>query len=210
MANSQTTGYQSQRLFQRTLEDVELFNYQDGPDVDRRNEVGAFTMGNEISGSALNTARGAQESTERATDFALQSAGYFSVQMPNGEEGYTRNGHFAVNEQNNLVTQEGYIVLGTNNQAIAADNPRPAFKVMAFNEPERLQIAGNGYFTSEAPGAVIPNAQAVQGYLETSNVSVADEMVDLMQTAREYEANQKVLSTINQTLQKATNEIGRA
>nr|WP_275950542.1 flagellar basal body rod C-terminal domain-containing protein [Enterococcus alcedinis] len=72
-----------------------------------------------------------------------------------------------------------------------------------------MQIAGNGYFTSQVAGTVVANAQVNQGYLETSNVTVADEMVELMQTAREYEANQKVLSTVNQTLQKATNEIGR-
>ncbi|GGI66166.1 flagellar hook-basal body protein [Enterococcus alcedinis] len=209
MANSQTTGFQSQRLFQQTLEEVDMMNHQGGPEVNRRNPIGGFTFGNEIAGSALDTSRGALEQTTRTTDFAVKSEGYFSVRMPNGQEGYTRNGHFGVNAQNELVTQEGYLVLGANNQGVAANDTRPNFKITAFNEPQRLQIAGNGYFTSQVAGTVVANAQVNQGYLETSNVTVADEMVELMQTAREYEANQKVLSTVNQTLQKATNEIGR-
>lgn len=209
MANSQTTGYQSQRLFQQTLEEVEMMNYQGGPEVNRRNPIGGFVFGNEIAGSALNTARGAMEQTSSVTDFAVQADGYFSIRMPNGEESYTRNGQFVVNAQNQLTTQEGYLVLGENNQAILANDPRPTFKIMSFAEPQRLEIIGNGYLTSPIAGTIVPNASVKQGYLETSNVTVADEMVELMQTAREYEANQKVLSTVNQTLQKATNEIGR-
>lgn len=209
MANSQTTGYQSQRLFQQTLEEVEMMNYQGGPEVNRRNPIGGFVFGNEIVGSALNTARGAMEQTSSATDFAVQADGYFSIRMPNGEESYTRNGQFVVNAQNQLTTQEGYLVLGENNQAILANDPRPTFKIMSFAESQRLEIIGNGYLTSPIAGTIVPNVSVKQGYLETSNITVADEMVELMQTAREYEANQKVLSTVNQTLQKATNEIGR-
>ena len=48
MANSQTTGYQSQRLFQQTLEEVEMTNYQGGPEVNRRNPIGGFVFGNEL------------------------------------------------------------------------------------------------------------------------------------------------------------------
>lgn len=209
MANSQTTGYQSQRLFQRTLEEVGMMNHQEGPEVNRRNPIGTFTFGNELAGSAINTTRGAAEQTERDSDFFLQSDGYFSVRMPDGEERYTRNGNFTLNAQNEYVTQEGYLVLDNNNQSISANNPRPTFKIMSFNDPQRLELAGNGYFSSQVAGTMIPNARVSQGWLETSNVNVADEMVEMMQTAREYEANQKVLSTVNQTLQKATNEIGR-
>lgn len=210
ISNSQTSGYKSQRLFQQTLEEVEMHNYQGGPEVNRRNEIGGFTFGNELAGTSLNTERGAFEQTMRPTDYALTSDGYFSVRLPNGQENYTRNGHFTTNGQNQLVTQEGYLVLGTNNQVIAANQPLPSFRVTSFTNAQNLENQGNGYFTSGVAGQTIQNPILRQGYLETSNVQVADEMVEMIQTAREFEANQKALSTINQTLQKATNEIGRA
>ena len=210
IANSQTSGYKSQRLFQQTLEEVEMHNYQGGPEVNQRNGIGGFTFGNELAGTSLNTQRGALEQTMRPSDYAVTSDGYFTVQLPNGQESYTRNGHFTTNAQNQFVTQEGYLVLGTNNQGILADDVFPAFRISRFAEPQNLTSEGNGYYTSEQPVQVIENPQLRQGYLETSNVQVADEMVELIQTAREFEANQKALSTINQTLQKATNEIGRA
>ena len=210
IANSQTSGYKSQRLFQQTLEEVEMHNYQGGPEVNQRNGIGAFTFGNELAGTSLNTQRGALEQTMRPTDYAVTSDGYFTVQLPNGQESYTRNGHFTTNDQNQFVTQEGYLVLGTNNQGIPSGSAFPAFRVTSFTEAQNLTSQGNGYYISDVPGQVIDNPQTRQGYLETSNVQVADEMVELIQTAREFEANQKALSTINQTLQKATNEIGRA
>ena len=210
IANSQTSGYKSQRLFQQTLEEVEMHNYQGGPEVNQRNGIGAFTFGNELAGTSLNTQRGALEQTMRPTDYAVTSDGYFTVQLPNGQESYTRNGHFTTNDQNQFVTQEGYLVLGTNNQGVLADDVFPAFRISRFAEPQNVTSERNGYYTSEQPAQVIENPQLRQGYLETSNVQVADEMVELIQTAREFEANQKALSTINQTLQKATNEIGRA
>lgn len=210
ISNSQTSGYKSQRLFQKTLEEVEMHNYQGGPEVNRRNAIGGFTFGNELAGTHLNTERGALEQTMRPTDYAVTSDGYFSVRLPNGQESYTRNGHFTTNAQNQLVTQEGYLVLGSNNQAITANQAMPPFRIMSFNEAQNLENQGNGYYTSGVPGQTIQNPLIRQGYLETSNVQVADEMVEMIQTAREFEANQKALSTINQTLQKATNEIGRA
>lgn len=210
IANSQTSGYKSQRLFQQTLEEVEMHNYQGGPEVNQRNGIGAFTFGNELAGTSLNTQRGALEQTMRPTDYAVTSDGYFTVQLPSGQESYTRNGHFTTNDQNQFVTQEGYLVLGTNNQGVLADDVFPAFRISRFAEPQNVTSEGNGYYTSEQPAQFIENPQLRQGYLETSNVQVADEMVELIQTAREFEANQKALSTINQTLQKATNEIGRA
>lgn len=210
ISNSQTKGYQSQKLFQKTLDEVNLHNYQGGPEVNRRNDIGGFTFWNELAGTSLNTERGALEQTGRETDYSVVADGYFSIQLPNGQEGYTRNGHFTTNDQNQLVTQEGYLVLGNNNQGVPADQPYPAFRIMSFENAENLTSEGNGYYTSPAAGQVVPNGLVRQGYLETSNVKVADEMVDLIQTAREFDANQKTLSTINQTLQKATNEIGRA
>lgn len=207
VANNNTTGYQAKKLFQNTLEEVELHNYQRGPENSLRHDIGGFTYGNQISGSYLNEERGAFTPTNRLTDFAVQAEGYFTVQMPDGQMAYTRNGNFTVNNNNQYVTQEGYAVLGANNQPAMAGTQN--FLITAFADGQALESQGNAYYTSQVAGQVQANAGVRQGYLEASNVQIADEMVDLIQAAREFEMNQKALSTMNQTLQKTVNEIGR-
>ena len=209
IANTNTTGYKAKSLFQRTLEEVPLHNYEDGIQMDRRHEIGGFTFGNELAGAYLNAERGALKNTERLTDFALNGEGYFTIRMNNGQLAYTRNGNFIKNDQNQLLTQEGYQVLGANNQPIVMqDNVKPNFLITNFQDESALISNGDTYYTSNQPGQVIQGS-VVQGYLEGSNVSVADEMVKMIQTSREFEANQKALQTVNETLDKAVNELGR-
>lgn len=209
IANTNTTGYKAKSLFQRTLEEVPLHNYEDGIYMDQRHEIGGFTFGNELAGAYLNPERGALKNTERLTDFALNGDGYFTIRMNNGQIAYTRNGNFVKNDQNQLLTQEGYQVLGANNQPIIMqDNSKPNFLITNFQDDSALISNGDTYYTSNQPGQVIQGS-VVQGYLEGSNVSVADEMVKMIQTSREFEANQKALQTVNETLNKAVNELGK-
>lgn len=209
IANTNTTGYKAKSLFQRTLEEVPLHNYEDGIKMDQRHEIGGFTFGNELAGAYLNAERGALKNTERLTDFALNGEGYFTIRMNNGQLAYTRNGNFIKNDQNQLLTQEGYQVLGANNQPIVMqDNVKPNFLITNFQEDSALISNGDTYYTSNQPGQIIQGS-VVQGYFEGSNVSVADEMVKMIQTSREFEANQKALQTVNETLDKAVNELGR-
>ncbi|OJG25804.1 flagellar basal-body rod protein [Enterococcus columbae DSM 7374 = ATCC 51263] len=186
-----------------------MHNYEDGIKMDQRHEIGGFTFGNELAGAYLNAERGALKNTERLTDFALNGEGYFTIRMNNGQLAYTRNGNFIKNDQNQLLTQEGYQVLGANNQPIVMqDNVKPNFLITNFQDESALISNGDTYYTSNQPGQVIQGS-VVQGYLEGSNVSVADEMVKMIQTSREFEANQKALQTVNETLDKAVNELGR-
>ncbi|GAJ26330.1 flagellar basal-body rod protein FlgF [Liquorilactobacillus sucicola DSM 21376 = JCM 15457] len=207
IANVNTTGYRAKHLFQSTLREAQLHNYQGGPNANQRTEIGGFTFGNQLDGSYLDQTKGALHQTGRATDFAITNDGYFTVRMPNGQEAYTRNGNFNLNEQNQYVTQEGYTVLNAAGQpAVAGDNN---FRITAFDDEQALQNMGNTYFTSNAQGRQLAGADVRQGYLEQSNVSTADEMVALIQTGREFEANQKALSSNNETLGKAVNELGK-
>ncbi|KRL99147.1 flagellar hook-basal body protein [Liquorilactobacillus satsumensis] len=208
IANVNTTGYQAKKLFQSTLKQVRFQNYQGGPNVNQRTEIGDFTFGNQLDGAALNPEKGAFKQTGRSTDFAIQNDGYFTVKMPNGTTAYTRNGNFKVNAQNEYVTQEGYQVLSAAGTAVAAGQ-NPAFGIVAFDNPQQLESQGNTYYTTTQTPHNVQTAQVLNGYLEQSNVATADEMVSLIQTGREFEANQKALSTNNETLNKAVNELGK-
>lgn len=207
IANVNTTGYQAKTLFQSALDEVALHNYQSGPNADTRRDIGELSLGTQLAGSTISQDQGAVKQTGQASDFALLSEGYFVVQNNAGQRLYTRNGDFSVNQQNQYVTQEGYLVLGANGQAVSALGPAN-FQIQTF-PPEALTTAGQNYVTSNAAGTTVNAPVIQQGALEQANVAVADEMVAMIQTSREFEANQKVLSSTNQTLQKAVNELGK-
>lgn len=207
IANVNTTGYQAKTLFQSALDEVALHNYQSGPNADTRCDIGGLSLGTQLAGSTISQDQGAVKQTGQASDFALLSEGYFVVQNNAGQRLYTRNGDFTVNQQNQYVTQEGYLVLGANGQAVSALGPAN-FQIQTFPQ-EALTTAGQSYVTSNAAGTTVNAPVIQQGALEQANVAVADEMVAMIQTSREFEANQKVLSSTNQTLQKAVNELGK-
>ena len=92
--------------------------------------------------------------------------------------------------------------------AQTARRSNPNFMIVSFNNAFALQNQGNTIYTSNIAGTQI-RSEVVQGMLEGSNTDTAQNMVDLIQTSREFEANQKVLSTANQTLSKAVNELGK-
>jgi flagellar basal-body rod protein FlgF len=206
IANANTPGYMEQNLFQSTLREVRLHNYQGGNHVNAFNDAGSFTFGNQLSGSSLNPDKGALKTTGLQTDFAIPSAGFFNVQLPNGQVGYTRNGNFRLNSQDQLVTQDGYAILSQAGQPIiGTDNPN--FKITTFASAKQLTNLGNTYYTSTTPGETI-NTPVQAGMLEQSNVKIADQMTAMIQISREYEANQRVLSMNNATLDKAVNRLG--
>lgn len=207
IANVNTTGYQAKTLFQSALDEVALHNYQSGPNADTRRDIGGLSLRTQLAGSTISQDQGAVKQTGQASDFALLSEGYFVVQNNAGQRLYTRNGDFTVNQQNQYVTQEGYLVLGANGQAVSALGPAN-FQIQTF-PPEALTTAGQNYVTSNAAGTTVNAPVIQQGALEQANVAVADEMVAMIQTSREFEANQKALSSTNQTLQKAVNELGK-
>lgn len=207
IANVNTTGYQAKTLFQSALDEVALHNYQSGPNADTRRDIGGLSLVTQLAGSTISQDQGAVKQTGQVSDFALLSEGYFVVQNNAGQRLYTRNGDFTVNQQNQYVTQEGYLVLGANGQAVSALGPAN-FLIQTF-PPEALTTAGQNYVTSNAAGTTVNAPVIQQGALEQANVAVADEMVAMIQTSREFEANQKALSSTNQTLQKAVNELGK-
>lgn len=207
IANIKTPGYLQKNLFESTMDEAQLHNYQAGPKNETRQEIGGFTWGNQIAASALNMQKGSLESTGLPTDFAVQGNGFFAVRMGNGQIGYTRDGHFAVNNNGQLVTQEGFQVMGRNGGPVAADQAEQNLMVVAFPENAQLQNVGGTFYTGQ--GAQQANVLVQAGMLENSNVSAADEMVSLMETGRQFQAQQKVLSSTNSTLDKAVNQLGR-
>lgn len=165
--------------------------------------------------------------TERPTDLALNSQGYFVIDTLGGER-YTRNGHFQLDPSGMLRTAGGNLVLGTNgplgplpdNFKVTEEgtvlNPETGEvygRLRVVNIPaENLQKDGitNLFIATEEPQEIpVGNIRIHQGFIEESNVDLNSQMVKMMTVVRSYSANQKVVQTNDNLMQKAANDIGK-
>ncbi|MPW24815.1 flagellar hook-basal body complex protein [Alkalibaculum sp. M08DMB] len=225
IANVNTPGYKFQDIVQSTLEPSVMVNYAGGREMNQRRQLGDFVFGNQIDEVYRNFEQGNLSQSDRDTDLAIVGNGFFTVEMNNGQVAFTRNGNFRINDQNELVTMEGYRVMGVNdngqtsyitvnNDNLNVDNTgriagqNLSILISDFADYTNLNNIGSTLFISEQ-GQNIIQGELRQGYLEMSNVKVADEMVKMIQISREFESNQKLLHTADSTLSKAVNEIGR-
>ncbi|MCP0886235.1 flagellar hook-basal body complex protein [Ligilactobacillus sp. WILCCON 0076] len=211
IANVNTSGYQQKELFQSAMDDVSVHNYENGPLNNQYNQLtGGITWQNEISGSRVDTSQGSLEKTGLSTDYAINGNAYFAVQNNSGQTIYTKNGNFTTNADNQLTTQDGYLVLNQNGEAIDADTTNPQFLVVSFNDDNSAVNLGDTYYSTTGGVTQVTNPDVMQGYLTSSNVSMTDAITQMMETTREFQSSQQVLSATNTTLDKAVNTLGKA
>jgi flagellar basal-body rod protein FlgG len=166
--------------------------------------------------------------TGNPKDVALDGRGFFAVQLPTGAAGYTRNGEFQTNAQGQLVTSEGYPVMGVqgpitvnlqdpspisisaNGQVSQGASIKGQLKVVDFSDNNLLTQVSGGYFVAQNPNLTsTPSASVVrQAYLETSNTSSVSEMANLLSSMRGFEANQHVIQLQDDRLGKTISELG--
>lgn len=222
-ANSTTPGYKFQQVIQQAVNKQDLVTHMGGEKLNQRMGIGSMEFGNEVAGMYRHFQDGGLIQTEQPTDLALQGEGFFTIQTPQGLA-LTRNGQFTTNEAGILTTQTGDPVMGqTAHGNVAPIRVTSPFNVsenghiygtpfqFLISTPEDLQALesqGDTLFTGPVGGTMV-NARLSQGYLENSNVSMADMMVELMQVSREFEANQKILHASDDTLRKTVNEVGK-
>ncbi len=163
---------------------------------------------------ATSFAQGEMRSTNVDTDVAIEGPGFFQVQMPNGDMAYTRDGEFHMNAQGQLVTKQGYAVMGDSGPlqlnprgkgtlSISADGSvsqgsesHGKLKAVDFKDPQLLSHLGGSYFQAPDPQARMSNLTGSvfkQRVLESANTTPATEMVNMMSALRSYEANQKLI-----------------
>lgn len=209
VANINTYGYKSQQVIQKTEPEFQLHNYTNGSELNKRQNIGGFIFGNKVDEIVKDMSSGSFKVTNKQSDFAILGEGYFSVQLPNGEMGYTKNGHFQVNANNQLVTQDNNLVLSQAGGPIDVRDTNPQFRLVRFENQEDLIARGESTFTANIAGIIDNESTIRSNMLEGSNVNMVEEMTTLMDTARQFEINQKALHTSDEILRKLTNEIGR-
>jgi flagellar basal-body rod protein FlgG len=168
--------------------------------------------------------------TSNSKDIAVKGEGFFQVQLPDGTTAYTRDGSFQVDQNGQLVTSSGYQVIPaitipanalsmtvgrdgivsvtTQGQTVAQQVGQ--LTLSTFINNSGLESLGENLYqetqSSGAPTESTPGLNGAgllyQGYVETSNVNVAEELVNMIQTQRAYEINSKAVSTSDEMLQK--------
>jgi len=174
--------------------------------------------------------QGEMKPTNGNLDFAIQGPGFFTVQLPNGQHAYTRDGEFQLNAQNELVTKENYPVLGSggavqfdpsnsspitispSGQISQGDQVKGQLQVVNFAKPGQLVATDFGYLLNNDPNVkplpMPPDTAVRQGFLEGANTSPSMEMGGLINTMRVFEANQKVLQMQNDRMGQVITQLG--
>jgi len=230
ISNADTTGFKKEHLVSHTFDEVLIRRINDPHVLSQTRTitnmpiVGPLALGTQIDQLYVNFDEGALEGTERRTDLALVGDVFFVMQTPAGER-YTRTGAFYVDEMGYLTDGEGHFLLGENGPVyvgglnFVVDDIGGVYvdgeltnqiRVVSFADNGELRKQGsNLYYSLEAPLAEPGRYRIIQGFLETSNVDIGREMVDMLTVFRAYETNQRMLTMIDETVGKAVNEIGR-
>jgi flagellar basal-body rod protein FlgF len=199
LANASTPGYKADRTSQHTFGALLLANSATGA------TVGTQSTAVRVDKIETNFAPAAARETGEALDFAISGEGFFAVQTAQGVR-YTRNGQFALDPQGRLVTAQGDAVLDASG--------RPITGADGVVDPRRIGIVnltnprkeGNSLVSGAPAGAAAGSVRA--GALETSGADPARSMVDMIASMRAFEAGQKVIQTIDETLGKAVTQVG--
>jgi flagellar basal-body rod protein FlgF len=178
-----------------------------------------------FGGSRLDTRAGAIAPTGRSLDLAIDGVGFFVIQTAGGER-YTRNGHFTLDSERRLVTEDGSLVLGEGGPITLSDGETRIeqdgsiwsgatesgrLKVVTFDDPRALVQESSSRLGANGQSAMPVTAPTVRsGSLEQSNVSVSDRLAELTTVARGFEALQKALSVLlNDIDGRAIDSLGR-
>ena len=170
------------------------------------------------------TSPGSIERTSNPLDVAINGEGFFAVQMPDGQIGYTRDGHFQKTANGTLVNTSGYPVMGQGGAITIPDNateviidengvistqegPIGSLQIVEFENVQDLRAHGSNLYLTD--GAVQPaeNSEVRQGFLEGSNVNPVTEMTRMIDIMREYQSNARLLEQEHERLRGAIQKL---
>ena len=236
LANVNTTGYKRSRaifedlLYQNVVQVGGLTSEQSEAPTGLNLGTGVRVVATDKT-----FRQGNMVTTNNPLDVAIQGRGFFEILLPDGSLSYTRDGTFQLDPDGQLVTSSGYtlqpgitippgaqsVTIGVDGvvSALLAGSPDPVqigtLQITDFLNPAGLQARGENLFretiASGPPQAGTPGLNGlgtlIQGNLETSNVNVVEELVNMIETQRAYEMNSKAIERSDQMLQYITNNL---
>jgi flagellar basal-body rod protein FlgG len=231
LANVSTTGFKRSRaVFEDLLyQNIRQPGAQSSQQSQIPSGLQIGTGVRPIAAERIHT-QGNLQQTGNKLDVAIQGAGFLQVLLPDGTTAYTRDGSLQTDNQGQLVTSNGYVVqpamtipANATTVTIGLDGvvtiTQPgavapvqvgSMQLASFINPSGLESMGQNLYletaSSGTPSTNVPGTNGTgtisQGYIETSNVNVVEELVNMIQTQRAYEINSKAITTSDQMLQK--------
>lgn len=233
LANVNTTGFKRSRArFEDLLyQSVQSPSILGAPDTNTIPAI-QIGRGTRLSAVQRLHSQGAVEATDNPLDLAIEGEGFFQVQTPNGQTAYTRDGSFGISDTGTLVTSDGYTVLPgvkiptdateitvsatgvvsvTQGSNKAEANEIGRIELARFVNPGGLMALGeNLYQETPASGQATTGfaqdegfGRVLSGHLESSNVEIVQEMVDMITAMRAYELNSKAIKNSDEMMQTA-------
>ena len=234
LANVNTTGFKRSRahfedLLYQTVQGSAVVGGSDA------SSLPAIQIGRGVRLSAVQRlhGQGPLEPTQRPLDLAIEGEGFFQVELPNGQVGYTRDGSFQISDEGTLVTQQGFTVVpgiripqDASTLTISRSGVVSAIRgggaetvelgrleLARFANPAGLMTMGENVLTqtpaSGEPTLGFPEedgtGRLLQGHLEGSNVEIVQEMVEMITAMRAYEINSKAIKQADEMGQMANN-----
>lgn len=233
LANADTTGFKKEGSTSQAYSDVlavKIKDLSENPNTPKK--LGDMSLGVKIGETYTDFSQGSLRNTGNTFDIAIGGEGFFNIEFTNkaGETStkYTRDGGFVLTSDGYLTTKDGDYVLGENGRIqlsttttdtlidehgnIYQNNQLVAtIQITEFEDTNYLTHYGETMWDA-VEGAVpqeAANSKIYQGYLEMSNISVVKEMVNMISISRQYEANQKLITTYDASLEITVNQIGK-
>lgn len=236
MANVSTTGFKRDRMVFQDLiyQKVRQAGASSSEDTELPSGLYTGTGVRPVATKKLHT-QGNIVQTNNSYDLALQGRGFFQVQHPDGSLVYSRDGEFSLDANGQMVTANGHLLepaitvpqdatsvtVGSDGvvSAMITGNTAPTqlgqITIAQFVNPAGLEAVGDNLYretgASGAPQVDVPGQNGagtlIQGSLESSNVNVVEELVNMIETQRAYEMNSKAISTTDDMLAYVSNQL---
>lgn len=236
LANVNTTGFKRDRTEFETLAYQMMSAAGARSSGDNQYAIGTnFGTGVRLAGTGRIMTQGSISNSDNPLDLAIEGDGFFQITRPDGTTAYTRAGNFHLSTEGTVVTSDGQplqpqIQIPDNAQSvtIGADGTvsvtlpgqtEPSevgrIEIARFINPAGLQALGGTLYAETAasgtaqtgPAAAEGRGAIRQGALETSNVNVVEELVDMIETQRAYEVNSKMIQATDEMLRNANQQM---
>ena len=236
LANVNTVGFKSDRVnFESLLYQITKVAGDQTSEGTAMTSSLALGTGVRAINTEKKFSQGSMITTDNALDIAVDGDGFFQVLLPDGTMGYTRNGTFSRNAEGSMTTASGYVMQpqitipsGAAQIAIAQDGIISAMlageaeptelgqlTTATFANPRGLKPLGENFFaeTSASGGASVGvpftegRGKLVQGSLESSNVNVVQQLVEMIETQRAYEVSSKSITAADEMMRYISNNL---
>ncbi|MBH1942453.1 flagellar hook-basal body protein [Mobilitalea sibirica] len=231
LANSATVGYKEENVTNQAFDDVLTIKIRDASEAYNDRPIGKMSLGVKLGEVYTSFSQGSLRQTANPYNLALEGKGFFQMSVTDraGNESikYTRNGSFTMTKDGHIVDVDGNRLMGEAGEimipldavnvtvdeggAIYTDgNYLDTIIITDFENYDYLIKSGDTMYQTVEGATQIPgNALVRQGFTEQSNVNVVSEMVEMISVTRAYEANQKVIQSVDRTLELAANTVGK-